>query len=113
MDEMNAMPHVRTLALCLQKMVKDGYVNDFSFTEGGLMVHQTRKLYKPAEIKVINTMKFEVSADADDNAILYTLETTDGVKGTLVDAFGIYGDKDSAVSAVLSGRCLNAPANKP
>jgi hypothetical protein len=28
----------------------------------------------------------------DDNAVLYVIETADGTRGTLIDAFGIYND---------------------
>jgi hypothetical protein len=28
----------------------------------------------------------------DDNAVLYVIETADGTKGTLIDAYGIYTD---------------------
>lgn len=93
MNEMNGMPYMRTLALCLQKVIADGYVNDFCFADDGLVLQQNKKLYKPAEVKIINVLKFEGNADPGDNAVLYTIETNDGVKGTLVDALGIYGDK--------------------
>lgn len=97
MDNMNGMPHVRTLAMCLQKMVSDGYVNDFSYEESGIMLQQTKKVYQPSEIKVINVMRFEGNSDPNDNAVLYTIETNDGFKGTLVDAFGIYGKNRIAI----------------
>ena len=92
MDNINGMPHVKTLAMCLQKMMSDGYVNDFSYSEEGILLRQTKKIYQPSEIKVINTMRFEGNSDPNDNAVLYTIETNDGFKGTLVDAFGIYGE---------------------
>jgi hypothetical protein len=93
MSNMNGMPHLKTLTLCLQKIVSDGYINDFSYVDDGLMMHQTKKLYKPEEIKVINTLRFEGNSDPDDNAVLYLIETSDGMKGTLVDAFGIYNER--------------------
>lgn len=93
MNEMNPMPYIKTLALCLQKMIADGYVNDFCFADDGLVLQQTKKIYRPNELKVINVLKFEGDANPDDNAVLYTIETNDGMKGTLVDALGIYGEK--------------------
>ena len=99
MENMNGMPHLRTLTLCLQKIVGDGYVNDFSYVDDGLMLHQTKKIYKQSEIKVINTLRFEGNSDADDNAVLYVIETNDGVKGTLVDALGIYKNAGYALDA--------------
>lgn len=92
------VPYIKTLALCLQKMITDGYVNDFSFADDGIVLRQTKKTYKPNEVKVINILKFEGNADPGDNAILYTIETNDGMKGTLVDALGIYGDKKITLS---------------
>lgn len=93
MNETNDMPYLRTLALCLHKMIADGYVNDFYFVDEGLVLQQNKKIYKPGEVKVINVLKFEGDADPENNAILYTIETNDGVKGTLVDALGIYNKK--------------------
>ena len=93
MNEMSPMPYIKTLALCLQKMIADGYVNDFCFADDGLVLQQTKKTYKPTELKVINVLKFEGNEEPGDNAVLYIIETNDGMKGTLVDALGIYGDK--------------------
>ncbi|HYC27161.1 MAG TPA: phosphoribosylpyrophosphate synthetase [Chitinophagaceae bacterium] len=100
MEHKNGIPHLKTLTLCLQKMISDGYVNDFSYVDDGIMLHQTRKIYKPEEIKVTNTLKFE-SADPDDNAVLYVIETSDGMKGTLVDALGIYPKTEEDRFAIL------------
>lgn len=101
MENQNGMPHLKTLAMCLQKIVSDGYINDFSYVDDGLMLHQTKKIYKPGEIKVTNTLKFEGSSDPDDNAVLYVIETNDGMKGTLVDALGIYTKNEEGRFAAL------------
>jgi hypothetical protein len=37
-------------------------------------------------------MRFEGASDPADNTILYVIETNDGIKGTLVDAYGSYAD---------------------
>ena len=41
---------------------------------------------------VVDFMRFEGASDPADNTILYVIETTDGVKGTLIDAYGSYAD---------------------
>jgi|SRR6185369_12203949 hypothetical protein len=43
--------------------------------------------------------RFEGVSDPDDMAILYALESSSGVRGTLVDAFGVYSNP--AISAYL------------
>jgi hypothetical protein len=36
--------------------------------------------------------RFEGISDPDDMAIVYALEARSGIRGTLVDAFGVYSD---------------------
>jgi hypothetical protein len=91
-NENNPMPYMKSLSSCINKMVQDGYSIDFKATEEGLYALDTQKIYYPKDVKVVNFYRFEGPSDPDDNAILYVIETTDGVKGTLVDAYGAYSD---------------------
>jgi hypothetical protein len=40
--------------------------------------------------------RFEGESNPDDSAVVYAIETIDGIKGTLTDAFGIYSDPEIA-----------------
>jgi hypothetical protein len=73
-------------------MVQDGYSADFKATEEGLFSLDTHKTYYPSDVKVVNFYRFEGPSSPEDNAILYVIETADGIKGTLVDAYGAYSD---------------------
>lgn len=92
MNENNSMPYMKSLASCLSKMVTEGYTEDFQITEQGLQSLHEHKNYNPEQIQVVNFFRFEGPSDPDDNAILYVIETDDGTKGTLIDAFGVYND---------------------
>ncbi len=83
---------MKTLTLCLNRLIKDGYTEDFKATARGLMSLKTEKVYTPEQIKVVDFYRFEGASDPADNSILYAIETQDEVKGTLVDAFGPYAD---------------------
>lgn len=83
---------MKTLTLCLNKLMKEGYTEDFKATNKGLLSLKSEKEYAPEEIMVVNFYRFEGASDPADNSILYAIETKDGVKGTLVDAFGPYAD---------------------
>lgn len=85
-------PFLKSMVTCLSKVVNDGFKEDFKATSGGLRSLSTDKLYAPDQVRVINFFRFEGFSDPDDNAILYLLETSDGLKGTLVDAYGTYAD---------------------
>ena len=73
-------------------MMQDGYSADYKATEEGLYNLATHKTYYPRDVKVVNFFRFEGPSSPEDNAILYVLETSDGEKGTLVDAYGTYSD---------------------
>ena len=91
-NENNSMPYMKTLSTCLNRMITEGYTEDFKVTDHGLEATHQHNNYKPEEIQVINFFRFEGESDPDDNAIMYVIETNDGIKGTLVDAYGVYND---------------------
>ncbi len=93
MENNDQIPHMKSLSLCLNKMVLEGYVDDFKIGDNGLRSLKTEKIYKPEEINVVNFFRFEGQSDPDDNTIMYVIETNDGLKGTLVDAYGPYSDR--------------------
>ena len=83
---------MKTLASCLTSLTKDGFVAQFKATSNGLTSLDTEKVFKPEEVKILHFYRFEGESDPADNAIVYGIETSDGEKGTLVDAFGPYSD---------------------
>ena len=87
------IPHLKSLVLCLNKMVLEGYDDDFKIGDKGLRSLRTEKYYQPKQIHVINFYRFEGQSDPNDNSIMYVIETDDGLKGTLVDAYGPYADR--------------------
>lgn len=78
-----------------EKLEKDGFTEQFRVEKGRLYSIETEKKYKPAEVKVVNFYRFEGISDPEDMSILYAIETTDGAKGTLTDAYGTYSDDDT------------------
>lgn len=94
MENNDQIPHMKSLALCLNRMVLDGYEDDFKVNEEGELTSlKTDKSYTPEQVNVINFFRFEGQSDPNDNTIMYAIETSDGLKGTLVDAYGAYADQ--------------------
>lgn len=89
------IPHLKSMASIVNKMVLEGYDDDFKISEDGqyLCSLKTEKSYKPEEINIVNFFRFEGQSDPNDQSILYVVETADGVKGTIVDAYGPYSDR--------------------
>jgi hypothetical protein len=69
-----------------------GYTVEFMVSNIGLHVAGGERYYKPEETSIHNFYRFEGESNPDDMSILYLMETADGTKGTLVDAYGTYAD---------------------
>ena len=94
MASSNNTDDMKTLASCLNKIVKDGYGENFKVTDEGLQSLETEKIYQPGQVHIVNFFRFEGASDPSDSAILYVIETTDGAKGSLTDAYGMYADPE-------------------
>ena len=88
-----------TLSSCINALTVKGFTTQFAITEEGLKSLSTEVVYRPEDIKIVSFYRFEGESDPADNSILYAIETNRGEKGTLNDAYGIYGD--AGVSAFI------------
>lgn len=88
-----------TLAQCVNKALKDGYTDSYKVVAKGLTTDTEDRYYNPQDVKIANFYRFEGYSDPMDNCILYLVETSDGRKGQLIDAYGAYAD--SKVSAFV------------
>ncbi|HVF80488.1 MAG TPA: hypothetical protein VM884_01065 [Flavisolibacter sp.] len=79
----------------MAKLEKHGYTEQFRVEKDKLVSLTSKKKYKASDVKAANFYRFEGITDPDDMSILYAIETTDGAKGTLTDAYGIYSDDDT------------------
>jgi len=81
---------------CMNFLESKGYTDQFRVEKKYLVsLKDSKKKYKPKDVKAVNFYRFEGISDPDDMSILYAIETCDGTKGTLVDAYGNYSDDDT------------------
>lgn len=79
---------------CMNFLEEKGYTDQFRVEKKHLVsLQEAKKKYKPKDVKAVNFYRFEGISDPDDMSILYAIETCDGTKGTLVDAYGRYSDE--------------------
>lgn len=81
-----------TMVSCTNKLTTEGYTENFVAKERGIESQSNKKLYRPQDIKINSFYRFEGESDPADNSILYAIETSDGLKGMLVDAYGVYAN---------------------
>jgi hypothetical protein len=80
---------------CLTKLEGEGYTDQYRVEKGKLCDLTNKKKYKPKDVKAVNFYRFEGISNPDDMSILYAIETSDGRKGTLIDAYGFYSDDET------------------
>jgi len=77
-----------TLSKAIEDLQSMGYTVDYDLVEDGLESKDLKKKWDAEELKVIKFYRFEGVSDPADNTILYVIESNDGNKGLLVDAYG-------------------------
>jgi len=94
----------------VNKLEAQGFTDQYKVKKGKLHDLTNKKKYKPADVKAVNFYRFEGVSDPDDMSILYAIETCDGRKGMLIDAYGLYSDDDTG--AFLQKIEINKKVNK-
>jgi len=86
------IPYMKTLSECINKLVSEGFTENFRVSGKKLIGEKTNKTYSQDEVHIANFYRFEGQSDPGDNAILYAIDTDDGTHGILVDAYGSAAD---------------------
>jgi hypothetical protein len=76
-----------------EKLAGKGFTEQFRVEKGRLIAVGSRKMYKSKDVHAVNFYRFEGISNPDDMSVLYAIETCDGTKGTLTDAYGLYADE--------------------
>jgi hypothetical protein len=84
---------MRTLSQVLEKLRLKRHDNEFVMIEG-FFVTGNGKQYKPEDLTIIKTYRFEGESDPGDSSILYVIEALDGLTGYSIDAYGVYSNHD-------------------
>ena len=88
------IPVMRDLTEHLNFALQHGYDQNFQVVGEQLQSIESSKFYAPEDLQIVNFYRYEGISDPDDNSILYIIETREGAKGTLVDAYGAYSNPD-------------------
>jgi hypothetical protein len=84
----------------IDRLERSGYTADFVVERGDtLRVSGTNRRYAAAAAHIHDFYRFEGVSDPDDMSVIYAVETDDGTRGMLIDAFGTYADP--AIAAIV------------
>jgi hypothetical protein len=77
-----------TLTAVLEKLRHQHNDNEFTISKDGFATKG--KFYKPEDLTIIKTYRFEGPSDPADSAIVCLIQANDGTMGYTMDAYGVY-----------------------
>lgn len=89
------MNSFETLSEAITSLEIRGYANDFNLHPDWIECAPLNIKFKPEEFHVDEVHRFEGMNNPDDSSVLYAISSTSGLKGLLVDAYGVYADSMS------------------
>jgi len=76
-----------TLSTAINTLTKEGFTEDFKAEENCIRALYSKKEYQPADLKIVNTYRFEGMTSPEDETALFAIVAHDGLKGTLVMSY--------------------------
>lgn len=88
------MENYENLVEALNALKQQGYTHDFNIsTDTDCIECKALQLtLAPEEFTVTHVYRFEGMTNPEDQSVLYAIESDKGLKGTLVNAYGLYSD---------------------
>src|SRR5262245_4849009 len=81
-----------TLDETIDDLNRQGFTGHFGVVADGLREFGAGVTFRADELEICDSFRFEGVSDPGDMAIVYAIESRTGVRGTLVDAFGVYSN---------------------
>jgi hypothetical protein len=84
---------MNTVSSILEKLRVKKYDNEFRMLPEGF-TSTNNKVYRPEDLKIIRTYRFEGDSNPADSSIIYLIEANDGLIGYSLDSYGVYSDQE-------------------
>ncbi len=79
-----------TLSEATNDLKARGYKIDFNLKENCIICNDEK--FHPGDFTITEMYRFEGDTDPADEAVVYAIESNTGLKGILVNGYGIYAD---------------------
>lgn len=84
------MPSYDTVSQAITGLKERGYTLDFNLKSNCIECGDQK--FNSQDFEITEFHRFEGSSDPGDEAIVYAIESRNGLKGVLVNAFGVYSE---------------------
>jgi len=90
------MHSYETVTEALNDLSKRGFTNSFNIKAKGIECGELNLTLLPDDFEIAEVYRFEGNSNPDDEEVVYAIESKDGAKGVIVNAFGAYADDISS-----------------
>jgi Fe2+ or Zn2+ uptake regulation protein len=92
-------PEYDTVYEAIADLQQRGFVHNFNTQQDALVCEDIDLRLHPDQFTVVEYHRFEGMTDPADAAVVYAIRSDKGIKGVLVNAYGIYADSLTAEMA--------------
>ena len=71
-----------------------GFTANFEFLDRTFRDLESGKTFTADQLTIVEHYRFEGASDPEDMSVVYAIESHDGTRGIIADAFGTYANPD-------------------
>ncbi len=86
-----------TVTEALNGLRQRGFTLDFNLRENCIVCNEDK--FAPNSFEIMEVYRFEGNSDPSDEAVVYAIQSNNGMKGVLVNGYGISADEISGEMA--------------
>jgi len=87
------MSRYSSLSEAVEQLQRQGYTEDFRWQGDALIGRKSALALPPDTFRIDGVYRFDVDSDPADQAVLYAISSEkQGVKGLVINGYGIYSD---------------------
>jgi len=85
-----------TITQTIDDLKRRGYTEDFSLNPDCITDPSKKIELHPENFTVEEYYRFEGASNPDDSSVIFAIKSNTGIKGILVDAYGMYAERLTA-----------------
>lgn len=90
---MNHKTHYETVSKAIEELRKQGYTTDFNLEENVIVCNAEK--FGADDFEIADVYRYEGNSDPGDEAAVYAIQSSNGLKGVLVTGYGASSETTS------------------
>ena len=83
-----------SLAEAIQELTARGFTGNFEFVDKAFRDVDNGRTFQADALTIVEHYRFEGASDPDDMSVVYAIESAEGTRGIIADAFGVYANPE-------------------